>query len=381
MLKEKKSRHSLRLIAASAVILALMTSCSASGESKSSDGAYIANSEEYSISDRDYEYGEDSYNLEEAGSASKNSSQSPQQTVEKDENYEDKIIRTASIDIDSSDAQKCYDTLADFAKQNGGREISVSKSSDSYGSYDYIYIQAELKILPEKLDEFIALAEKTDKVTRTEISSNDVTREYYDIKLRLETKKEALKNYYDLLKEAKTIEESLEVQRYITDLTAEIESMEGMLQYYDSKVDLSTIQLSIRQQIKVHAGVDDEFHWDSLSFSDFITLIKNGFLSVVNFLWSLLLWIIIIIAALSPLLLIAGAVILSVRAYRKKHPKKPKARKQNQPVNTVPTYMPYYQPVQPAQPVQPVQPSQTEQNHPAPAQQPVTEPKQDDSDK
>ena len=86
-------------------------------------------------------------------------------------------------------------------------------------------------------------------MTSSEVTTNDVTQEYYDIKIRLETKKEALKNYYKLLKEAKTIQESLEVQRYITDLTAEIESMEGMLKYYDSKVDLSSIHLSIRQHI------------------------------------------------------------------------------------------------------------------------------------
>ena len=234
--------------------------------------------------------------------------------------------------------------LAEFAKQNGGREISVSKSTDTYGSYDYININAELKIKPDKLDDFIALAEKTDKVTSSEVSTNDVTQEYYDIKIRLETKKEALKNYYKLLKDAKTIEESLEVQRYITDLTAEIESMEGMLKYYDSKVNLSSIHLTIRQQVKLHVGAEDDFEWDSLSFSDFITLIKNGFLTVVNFLWSLLLWIIIITIALSPLLLIAGIIIFIIRRHRKKHPKKPKPSKRT---NTVPNYMPvYYPPIQ-----------------------------------
>ncbi|MBQ9902939.1 MAG: DUF4349 domain-containing protein [Clostridia bacterium] len=342
-MKKMKKHQFLKAVAASAMILALMTSCGASDYSKSSE-AYAA--DRYTEEGISVNRSADSFEAEteEYLDDIDNSGAAKGQTSgEKPAAYEDKIIRTADITIESGDAQKCYDTLLAFAKDNGGKEISVSKSTDTYGNYDYIYINAELKITPDKLNDFIALAEKTDKVTSSEVSSNDVTQQYYDIKLRLETKKEALKSYYKLLKEATTIEEALEVQRYITDLTAEIESMEGMLKYYDSKVDLSTIHLSIRQQVKLHAGAEDDFEWDSLSFSDFITLIKNGFLSVLNFLWSLLLWIIIIVIAISPLLLIAGIVIFFVRRYRKKHPKQPKAGKQNRPA-VAQNYMPVYYP-------------------------------------
>ncbi len=361
-----KSHHPLQMIAASALILAMMTSCSAS-KAENSSRDYLGMTEDYSLNEKGVEYdSEESVEFDSAQSGEKIIGETGGKSSAE---YEDKIIRTANISIESTDSQKCYDTLSAFAKKNGGKEISVSKSSDTYGSYDYINIEAELKISPDKLDEFIALAEKTDKVTNSEISTNDVTQEYYDIKIRLETKKEALKNYYKLLKEASTIEESLEVQRYITDLTAEIESMEGMLKYYDSKVDLSTIHLHISQQVKLHVGAKDEFQWDSLSFGDFLTLIKNGFLSVVNFLWSLLLWMIIIAIAISPLLLIAGIIIFIIRRYRKKHPKKPKVRKQAQPMPV------YYQPVNGNMP--PFQPAQnvTRTPQPAPASQPEQQPK------
>lgn len=354
-----KKQYFIKLIAASMVIMALMTSCAASGGSKSSED-YIGNyAEDYTVARNDDSFDEESAELAENTQAASDSKSGDNTSAD----YEDKIIRTADLTIESTDAQKCYDTLAAFAKQNGGREISVSKSSDTYGNYDYININAELKISPDKLSDFLELAEKTDKVTSSEVSTNDVTQEYYDIKLRLETKKEALNQYYKLLKEAKNIEETLEVQRYITDLIAEIESMEGMLRYYDAKVDLSTIHLSITQQDKLHVGAEDDFEWDSLSFSDFLTLVKNGFLSVVNFLWSLLLWLIIIIIAVSPILLIAGIVFFIIRSYRKKHPKKLKVNKQNK-QNTAPNYMPvYYPPMQGN--MQPNAPSQ----NPSPAQQ------------
>lgn len=247
------------------------------------------------------------------------------QAADESVEFEDKIIRTATVDMESNNAQQCYETLAAFAKENGGSEVNFSKESSSYENYNYTTIYATLKIAPDKLEEFIALAEATDKVTSSAISSDDVTEEYYDIQIRMENKKAALENYYKLLDEATTIQESLEIQSYITDLTAEIESMEGRLKYYNSKVDLSAIELTIRQRDKTSSVVEDEFQWDSLSLSDVGALIKNGFLSVLNFLWSLLLWIIIIAAALSPIILIAVVVIIIIRQYRKKHAKEGKA--------------------------------------------------------
>ena len=337
MLKARR-KHAWKMLTAATLILALMTSCGNASATKSADRYDGAYTDSYSINREKGAYEEEAFDLAEE-SITENSASIDSKRMSGDKTsaeFEDKIIRTANIVMDSSDAQKCYDTLVDFAKQNGGREISVSKSTDTYGSYDYINIEAELKISPDKLDDFIALAEKTDKVTSSEISSDDVTREYYDVKLRLESKKEALKNYYKLLSEAKTIQESLEVQRYITDLTAEIESMEGTLKYYDSRVDLSTVYLNIRQRDKNAEEIED-FHWDSLSFGDFCKLMKNGFLSVLNFLWSLLLWIIIAVVVLSPVLLIAGGVFFLIRRYRKKHPKAPKAPKTAAPY-AVPTY-------------------------------------------
>lgn len=297
---------------AAAVMMCLScASCSAaSGASKESyDSSYAVSQNGY-YEDAEY-YDEDYSAAETAKTGSADSSAAAAE-------FEEKVIRTANIEMESDDAQKCYDTLLDFVKQNNGSELNVRKSHDSYGGYRYYNIESTLKIAPDKLEEFIELAEKTDKVTSTQISADDVTQEYYDIKLRLDAKKAALKKYYKLLDEAKTVEESLEVQRYITDLTAEIESMEGMLRYYDAKVDFSTIYLTIQQRDKLPAEIEDEFHWDSLSLSDVGTLMKNGFLGMLNFLWSLLLWILIAVVVLSPVALIAVGVFFLVRQCRKK---------------------------------------------------------------
>ncbi len=316
----KKKRWQIAAFAAAVMMCLSCASCSAASEpSKSSyDGSYAVSENGFY---EDAEYYDENYSV--AETAKTGSADSSAAAAE----FEDKIIRTANVDMESDDAQKCYDTLLAFVKQNGGSELNVRKSHDSYGSYGYYNIEATLKIAPDKLEDFIKLAEETDKVTSSQITADDVTQEYYDIKLRLDSKKAALKKYYKLLDEAQNVEESLEVQRYITDLTAEIESMEGMLRYYDEKVDLSTVNLTISQRDKLPAEIDDEFHWDSLSLSDVGKLMKNGFLGMLNFLWSLLLWILIAAVVLSPVALIALAVFFIGRHFLKKRPKVSKASK------------------------------------------------------
>ena len=164
MLKTKRGKL-FKILAASALIIGLMTSCGASGAAKEASEAYdrfsIANDGNY-YNDSEEFYEESTSVMDETKTT--DSFKSGDKTSAE---YEDKIIRTASINIDSTDAEKCYSTLAAYAKQNGGREISVSKSSDTYDSYDYINIEAELKISPDKLDDFIALAEKTDSLRNT----------------------------------------------------------------------------------------------------------------------------------------------------------------------------------------------------------------------
>ena len=298
-----KKRLRIAAFAAAALLcLGGVTACDA--KSSAEDSYYSASQgSDYSAME----------NASEEYSAS-DTAKNPDSSVE----FDDKIVRTADVYVESKDAQKCYDTLLEFAKQNGGSELNIKKSHNAYGGYDHFNIEATLKISPDKLEDFISLAEKTDKVTSSQISADDVTQEYYDIKLRLDTKKAALSNYYKMLEEAQNVQDSLEIQRYITDLTAEIESMEGMLKYYDSKVDLSTINLNIEQSDKLPADIDGDFQWASLSLSDVGTLIKNGLLGVLNLLWMIIVWAFIAVVVLSPILLIAVAIFFVVRNFRNK---------------------------------------------------------------
>ena len=126
-----KKTHRFQAIAAALLIALSMTACGAESESSAADSYYSENranyselaaeeSTDHSASGAGSEYGEDAVQ------------------------YEDKIIRTAQVYMESDDAQKCYDTLKKFAEDNGGREMNVSKESDSYSDYISETITASL---------------------------------------------------------------------------------------------------------------------------------------------------------------------------------------------------------------------------------------------
>lgn len=78
------------------------------------------------------------------------------------------------------------------------------------------------------------------------VQVDDVTEEYLDVLLRLKNARQVRERIAQLLANAKTVEESLQVERELHRLSAEIERMEGRLKYLRDKARYSTITVTFR---------------------------------------------------------------------------------------------------------------------------------------
>ena len=97
------------------------------------------------------------------------------------------------------------------------------------------YADFSLRIPTDKVDAFLDNMTKKDNpftVKRKSYSSSDVTADYVDVEGRLAAKKKALEKYYDLMDQAKSINETMEVLNAISDLEGEIEGFESQLKSY-----------------------------------------------------------------------------------------------------------------------------------------------------
>jgi hypothetical protein len=68
--------------------------------------------------------------------------------------------------------------------------------------------------------------------------------QYIDVTARLETKKQLEIQYQSILTQAKTVEEIMSVERELSLVRADLESMQGQLRYLNNQIDFSTLTVN-----------------------------------------------------------------------------------------------------------------------------------------
>ena len=222
-----------------------------------------------------------------------------------EENIEKKVIKNAELTIQAEDVNDTYAKILDFAIANGGYEFNRVSST----SGDRNYINAVIKIPPESLDKLLAFADTQGEISRSEVSSEDITAVYYDAATRLNTLRRSLDKYYEFLEESQSVDDMLRIQKEINLLTLEIESFEGKLRMWDKLIAESTVDIYISQKV-TFIDPPREIKWSTLSADDMGYLLKKGFLGMINTIATFIQWIVIIIASASPVIIIAAVIII-----------------------------------------------------------------------
>lgn len=152
-----------------------------------------------------------------------------------------KVIKRGYISFETSNFQKTKTFINEKLTQYEGR-IS-SENIHNYGNKETHSLT--LRIPSASFYAFINDIESEAKSLESKnISTEDVTAEFVDVEARLKNKKALEERYLELLKQGKNITDILEIERQITQLRAEIESVEGRLKYLNDQVDYSTLEVS-----------------------------------------------------------------------------------------------------------------------------------------
>lgn len=147
------------------------------------------------------------------------------------------------------------------------------------------------------------MSEATEGVTqfdRKAINIRDVTEEFVDVEARIRTKKELESRLLELLKQAKTVSEILEIETQLGTLRADIESIEGRMKYLSSQVSFSTLSLTFYQTIPKTTAFGKQFGEG----------VRNG--------WQNLVWFFVGLVNIWPFLLVTLAIVIWLRVYRKR---------------------------------------------------------------
>ena len=137
------------------------------------------------------------------------------------------------------------------SKEIEAKVTEVIKLAESYGGYALQYSSngiVQLKIPAEKLKQFLFTLKNQSQNYSEDVSAKDVTEDYTDTEIRMENALKMRVRLLEILKTAKTVEEILKVEAELSKVSESIERWEGRLKYLASAVQLSSVQVQVRQK-------------------------------------------------------------------------------------------------------------------------------------
>jgi hypothetical protein len=149
---------------------------------------------------------------------------------------ERKIIYTGAFWVDVYDVKQAQDELVRWVGEQGGYMEQLA---------------ANRLVLRIPADRFPSVEPKLEAMGRiddslTDIRAQDITAEYYDVELRLKTKRDYLASLQKLLDAAGSLKDKLAVQKEIASVVEEIEVLEGRLRLLSQQVALATVTVTFR---------------------------------------------------------------------------------------------------------------------------------------
>lgn len=262
------------------------TDAESSGGFFPKNGAYADSTSVSStqIIEEDYKT-EDEQNPQQKQSPPKQNQQQPSSQPAANPDWDRKIIKTATLNVEVENYSKYYAVLRESVKNVGGYIASEDQSQSDYKLENAVTLKVPVARFDESMN-LLATGTGKDKVVERKITSQDVTGEVVDTKSRMEAKRHVRLRYLELLNQAKTMEDILKVQDEINGIQEEIEMGTGRVNYLNHASAYSTIQLTFFQVINpaLEAPKDPTFAtriWYAFENGwDFIKNILIGLISI-----------------------------------------------------------------------------------------------------
>jgi hypothetical protein len=170
----------------------------------------------------------------------------PQPSAMSNSDLNRKLIRNAQLDLEVKNYQEAVDQITALTKASGGY---VDTSNSQRGGNGKLQGTMVVKILPQNLDDFLLKLRGLGEMKNQAVSTDDVTKDYYDTQARLDNSRRMETQLQELLKRNNgKVADLLEVERELGRVRGEIEQMQGELKLYDFQVQYATVTLSVEEK-------------------------------------------------------------------------------------------------------------------------------------
>jgi len=152
------------------------------------------------------------------------------------------IIRNASLDLVVPDTETALDEINDLVDELEGYVVESNVYKYQEGLQAHVTLRIPADSLDAALARFRALA---TEVRSENISGQDVTEEYVDLRSRLRYLEATEARLLEFLEEAEDTEAALAVYEQLQRIQADIEHVKGRMQYLEQSAAMATVNLNL----------------------------------------------------------------------------------------------------------------------------------------
>lgn len=218
---------------------------------------------------------------------------------------ERKIIRNADLQLEASSPEESQQKITAIAESKGGFVIESQQSSSNSNVTVRDIVTMTVRVPAEKFNESLDEIRKVSSRVITEtVRGQDVTEEFVDIEARLKTKRALEEQFLEIMKQGKTVQDALQVQRELATVRGEIEQIEGRKRFLENQSSLSTIRITLKSPTAYTANPKGFFY-------QLGEAISSGF----NFALNFILWLVYFAIAILPFVLFVVLPIFLLLRY------------------------------------------------------------------
>jgi hypothetical protein len=159
-----------------------------------------------------------------------------------------KMIRTGLMDLMVENPRNTSEKIRELAEHSGGFLVS----SETYGAQDASSASLQIRVPAIKFEEVRAEIRKLGlRLESEKLQSEDVTKQYVDQAARLRNLRAQETQYLGILKQAKTVKDTLEVSDKLNEVRGEIEQQQAEFDALSKQVDTVALTISLRPESDV----------------------------------------------------------------------------------------------------------------------------------
>lgn len=158
----------------------------------------------------------------------------PAPTVETPSHQAPMLIYTATLNLAVFQVVEASKQVETMARESGG---FLARRDDT---------SIVIRVPAAKFEDMMKRLEKLGDVLHRNVVAEDVTEQYMDAEVRLKNARAVRDRLQELLKQANKVEDSLAIEKELTRVGTEIETLEGKLKYLRDRAAYSTITVTFQ---------------------------------------------------------------------------------------------------------------------------------------